>query len=356
VAGVTINVTQSAPPFSLSAGSASFPAAASTGTVAVTASVSTASWTAVSNAGWVAITSGASGKGNQSVGYSVAANTATAARTGTMTVAGLTFTVNQAAAPCSYSVTPPSATVAATAGSYTLQVTTTSGCAWTAASNSSFLNVSAGATGSGSGPVTYAATANTSSARSGALTVAGVTINVTQSAPAAGTSVFSLSPAAASLPAAAVLGTVAVTAPVSTSTWTAVSNASWITVTSGASGKGNQNVGFSVAANTGASLRTGTITIAGLTFTIYQASVGCSGSLGAAVATPNSGGLSLAFPVTIGAGCAWTATSNQPWLTFTSGASGRGNGTAVCEAAVNTTGARPTAVLVIAGMTVEFTE
>ena len=51
--------------------------------------------------------------------------------------------------------------------------------------------------------------------------------------------------------------------------WTATSNASWIKITSGASGTGNGTVGFNVAANSGAQ-RSGTITIAGKTFTITQ--------------------------------------------------------------------------------------
>src|SRR5205085_2296676 len=52
-------------------------------------------WTASSGASWVTITSGASGSGNGTVGYSVAANTG-AARSATLTIATKTFTVNQA--------------------------------------------------------------------------------------------------------------------------------------------------------------------------------------------------------------------------------------------------------------------
>jgi hypothetical protein len=52
--------------------------------------------------------------------------------------------------------------------------------------------------------------------------------------------------------------------------WTAASNASWITITSGNSGTGDGTVNYSVAANTGASSRTGTTTIAGQTFTVTQ--------------------------------------------------------------------------------------
>jgi uncharacterized protein (TIGR03437 family) len=54
---------------------------------------------------------------------------------------------------------------------------------------------------------------------------------------------------------------------------TAVSNASFITVTSGATGAGAGSVTFTVAANTGAQ-RVGTISIAGQTFTVTQAAAG----------------------------------------------------------------------------------
>jgi Fe-S cluster assembly ATPase SufC len=55
------------------------------------------SWTAVSNASWISIISGANGTGNGTVKYSVSANSATTSRTGTLTIAGQTFTVAQKA-------------------------------------------------------------------------------------------------------------------------------------------------------------------------------------------------------------------------------------------------------------------
>jgi Bacterial pre-peptidase C-terminal domain/Putative binding domain, N-terminal/Viral BACON domain len=51
--------------------------------------------------------------------------------------------------------------------------------------------------------------------------------------------------------------------------WSATSNASWLTVNSGASGNGNGTVSYSVQANTGAS-RVGTLTVAGQTFTVSE--------------------------------------------------------------------------------------
>ena len=60
--------------------------------------------------------------------------------------------------------------------------------------------------------------------------------------------------------------------------WTAVSNATFITITSGSSGSGNGSVGYSVAANTGSTSRNGTMTIAGQTFTVTQAGTGGGGT------------------------------------------------------------------------------
>ncbi|HEV8617482.1 MAG TPA: pre-peptidase C-terminal domain-containing protein [Methylomirabilota bacterium] len=79
-------------------------AAGGANTVGVTA-VTGCAWTATSNVAWITITSGASGTGNGTVGYTVATNTG-AARTGTATIAGRTFTVNQGAAACNTTSAP----------------------------------------------------------------------------------------------------------------------------------------------------------------------------------------------------------------------------------------------------------
>jgi len=65
-------------------------------------------------------------------------------------------------------------------------------------------------------------------------------------------------------------GTVDVTAG-SGCPWTAVSGASWLTVTSGSSGTGNGTVGYAVQANPSTAQRVGSILIAGASFTITQA-------------------------------------------------------------------------------------
>jgi Galactose oxidase-like, Early set domain/Viral BACON domain len=91
-----VTVTAGACSYSISPTGQSFPSGGGTGSVAVTAGAG-CSWAATSNATWITISSGGSGSGNGTVGYSVAANTATSSRTGTTTIAGQTFTVTQAA-------------------------------------------------------------------------------------------------------------------------------------------------------------------------------------------------------------------------------------------------------------------
>jgi glucose/arabinose dehydrogenase len=81
---------------------------------------------------------------------------------------------------------------------------------------------------------------------------------------------YAISPAKATFPAAGGTGTVTVTAGAGCN-WTAVSNASWIIVTGGASGSGNGAVSYSVAVYTGRPRnRNGTMTVAGLTFSVKQ--------------------------------------------------------------------------------------
>ena len=70
-------------------------AANGTGSVTVTTSAG-CDWTAASNNSFITITSGASGSGSGTVSYSVAANTLSTSRSGSLTIAGLTHSVSQA--------------------------------------------------------------------------------------------------------------------------------------------------------------------------------------------------------------------------------------------------------------------
>ncbi|MCP4110033.1 MAG: hypothetical protein GY749_31680 [Desulfobacteraceae bacterium] len=80
---------------------------------------------------------------------------------------------------------------------------------------------------------------------------------------------FKISPASESFQASGGTGSVSVTVSDGCD-WTAKSNAGWITITSGTGGNGDGNVSYSVASNSDADLRSGTIIIAGKTFTVTQ--------------------------------------------------------------------------------------
>ena len=173
-----------APGFTLNPTSANFGASAGTGTVAVTASPTTASWTAASNSSWIVITSGGSGTGNGTVSYSVAANNSISPRNGSLTVAGITFPVAQAGATPVFTLNPTSVSVGSAATTGTVTITATPPDApWTAASNASWITVVSGSSGTGSGSTGYNVAANTSaSGRTGTLTIAGQSFTVTQAA------------------------------------------------------------------------------------------------------------------------------------------------------------------------------
>ncbi|MEY2520290.1 MAG: hypothetical protein QOF24_2049 [Verrucomicrobiota bacterium] len=168
--------------FSLNLASQNFGVSGSNSSVNVSCTGS-CNWTAVSNASFITVTSGSSGTGNGTVGFTVAPNPNSGQRSGTITIAGLTFSVTQDGTNCSYSITPTSQTLSASASTNTVAVTAGAGCAWTATSNDSFLSINSGASGSGNGTVTYTIAANSSiSPRTGTLTIAGQTFTVTQGA------------------------------------------------------------------------------------------------------------------------------------------------------------------------------
>jgi hypothetical protein len=545
--------------YSLSATQVSVGSSASSGnTVGVTAG-SGCAWTATSNTAWIGITGGISGSGNGTVTYSVQANTATASRQGTLTVAGQTFTVTQAGASggtsCSFTLSPTQADYGAAATTGAVNVTAGAGCNWTAVSNVTWISITSGASGSGNGSMNYSVQANSATAsRQGTLTIADQTFTVTQqgfsgtgstnagvlfsddfastlssvwtvvdegtvdrpsrwrvnagvleqtsnifdgdgarnSLPKLGTYLltgdpnwtaygvrvrmlstdndamgvmfgyrdsgnyyrfsmdqtrayrrlvkfvngratllaedgvafeqnrwydvevsfaggaievrldgqvllqandsshssgrvalyswaqasakfddfvvtgqsgtpacsYSISPTQASPGAAASTGTVNVTAG-SACNWAAVSNVTWISITSAASGSGSGSVNYSVQENSSTSSRQGTLIIAGQTFTVTQAGAGggtsCTFTLSATQADVGAAGATGSVNVTAGAGCNWTAVSGVTWISITSGASGSGNGSVNYSVQVNS-GASRQGTLTIAGRTFTITQ
>ena len=97
---------------------------------------------------------------------------------------------------------------------------------------------------------------------------------------------YSISPTSQSFGDIGGSGNVSVTSP-DDCNWTATSDDDWITVTSGDSGNGSGTVVYSVAANPDASSRTGTITIAGETFTVTQDGIDVEASVSSSGTPPS---------------------------------------------------------------------
>jgi hypothetical protein len=167
-------------------------------------------------------------------------------------------------------ISPTSVTMTAAGGSGTVTVTATG--SWSATSTAAWITVnSPSGTVSGSGTVSYTVAPNPLGAvRSGSINIGGNTFNVVQN-PAS----FLVSPLSIPLGAAAGSATVTVTPVPATASWTATSNAAWLTVISPAGlFTGPGTVDFQALANTSTGSRTGTLTIAGQTVTVTQASSG----------------------------------------------------------------------------------
>jgi len=289
------------------------------------------------------VTGGASGSGNGTISYSASLNTGGANRNATITAGGKIVSVTQAGS-CTYALGRSSTSVAAAGGASSVAMTAAAGCTWTSSSNSpSWLKILSGVSGNGNGWVTYNVLANKGATRTGTITAGGQTFTVTQSAPGC---TFSISPASTSAGSGGGTFTVGVTAGTSCG-WTALSNVAWITVSSGASGSGSGTVSLRVAANTGTSSRTGTVTIAGKIFTVTEAataasstsSEGCTYQLGRTSSTYTSAGATDSVKMTAPSGCTWRASSDSSWLLVLSG-SGNGAGWVSYSVAKNTGGSR----------------
>jgi hypothetical protein len=166
---------------------------------------------------------------------------------------------------------------------------------------------------------------------------------------------YALSETSQGFPAAGGSRSFTLTAPAGCS-WTAsVNNASWITLTSATSGAGSAAVSFSVANNTTAIPRSGTMTAGGQTYTVSQAAAACTYTIiPSSLGFGRTGGTNSVYVDTL-QGCAWNASSPAAWITLASSPNGIGPANVLFNVAVNP-GATRSATLSIAGKTVAVTQ
>jgi len=338
-----------------------------TGVVTVTTRAD-CEWTAASNAQWISITGAAAAKGPGSVTYSVAPNPEESNRTGTIAIAGLSFSiVEEGRAPCTFDVTPQQQSFVAGGGNGTVTVATASSCSWTAATTTAWLTIVSGATGQGNGSVSYTvAPHTTTTARSGSLTVAGVPVTIAQAAaepepPPPLDCQYSVSPVELT-PCMSVPNEL--TFSVATQqgcTWSATADSPWINVTGGSSGNASGSVRFRVTDNWDPP-RQGLVMVRWPTPTLGQnvrvLQAGCHYAVtrnvfdvGPAASAQSFDVLQESDPNTCGSAlqnaCVWTAVADVSWITITTSMPHQGDDRVFFTIAPNTGGTPRTGTITV---------
>ncbi len=287
--------------YTVSPTSQTFTSSAGTGTINVTADAG-CDWTASSSAAWLTVTSGRS-YGSATLSYSVAANTSTSSRTGTLTVAGKSVSITQSGVPgpCTFTVSPTSPEFPAAGGTGTISVTTRSDCAWTASvsATATWITITAGQSGMGNGSVSYSVAANSSTkSRSGTMTIAGRTVTVSQALDVS-LCTYATEYTSKSVTWCGGERSIRVTTQ-GDCPWTATSNATWLSITL-PSRKGTTTLSYAVAPNTTGGSRQAILTVAGTPVTITQGARSSGGMYDGNWSGTTSGNRSVALCVAEGA-------------------------------------------------------
>jgi len=177
VAGSSILVSQTANlcAFSVSTPSQSFPVAGANGSFQVTANCS---WQpASSDSTWIVLPKDtAPSSTNGTVTFTVGANSCVAGRSGSITIqTGLAnppvVKIQQDGSPANLTLSAYNATVDSAASDGRILVNTGTDCSWSAASDVSWVQITAGSTGSGNSGVSYHVLANSVAKRTGNIKV-----------------------------------------------------------------------------------------------------------------------------------------------------------------------------------------
>ena len=155
-------------------------------------------------------------------------------------------------------------------GSGSVNVTTGSGCSWTAVGSDSWITIVSADKGTGNGVVDFDVRENmTSSARQGSINISGQLLTIVQDGGLGDDCGYFISPHSRSISAAGGSGVINVSAE-ERCAWQAVSNVQWVTITANSVGIGNGTVSYDVATNPGPGGRAGLIIVGGQIFRVKQ--------------------------------------------------------------------------------------
>jgi hypothetical protein len=313
--------------------------------ISVTVTQPTCSWSSASNADFITIEGGAgTSTGSREVKLVVARNDG-AERTGTVAIANVTFTIRQATPPCQFRVASSTTrfTDAGGNGAATIAVTQGVNCAWTAASEASFITNVSPSSGSGNADVSFSVGRNTGTeARTGVLRIAGETLSVSQDAfvpPLPEPCTFIVSPTRFDLSAHQFFAAphrVTVTASRPDCAWN-VQMAPSVFNIAPLSGSGSASIQFQVASNVFPAPRTLMLGVAGQSITISQPAFPCIPDRPRNFDVPASGG-TFQIPTGGPAICGWQIRGADAFLQVSPSAGAPGV-VIVVTVPANTTGA-----------------
>ncbi|MBI4909032.1 MAG: BACON domain-containing protein, partial [Acidobacteria bacterium] len=172
--------------------------------------------------------------------------------------------VNSCQTTCSFTLGAGTFNAGNTGGSGSVNVVASGpACPWTAASSDAWVTISPPASGVGNGVVTFVVQSNAASLpRSTTLVIGGQTFVVNQSC------TFTLSSTSFTMNAGGATASLDVSTQ-SVCVWSASSNSTWLSISSGSTASGSGRVTFSATVNIGTP-RAGSLTVAGQNVTVSQ--------------------------------------------------------------------------------------
>jgi len=334
--------------------------AAPGGSMPVTVTIAAGcSWTVTSPCPWLTVFP-VSGTGSGTVTLTAAANSTTNARACTLSIAGQTFALSQAAL-----VAPVVALTSHPTNGFTFTTNTQANVTGTAFSTAGLAQVAwsnscTTATGLAIGttnwtvanlPLCLGTNLVTLTARDSFNNVGTVVTRIVREAPLVCAPQLNLTNANVAATGSSVPVIVTVNAGCD---WAVTSPCSWLSVFP-VSGNGSGIVTLTAAANPTTNARACTLWIAGQTFTLSQAGeVGATLSLERLSAAPTSGSYCVA--VSAPSNFVWVATSESDWLQITSASVNAGSGN-VCFTAMENSNCLPrSATLTVAGRSVHVSQ
>ena len=307
------------------------------GTISVT-TARECEWTARAESDWLTFSAPATGQGPADLAFSVRPNPSTLPRSVVVSVGDQRATISQEGATCPWNVSPSEVVVGPAAEDRTIRLSTEDSCSWVVRSRESWVRVVSGTTGTGNASIVLRVARNDGPERTAIVEVPGGTVNVRQREgtppstptppeppppqpippePSPGLCTFQVAPARFN---DVLFSGTSLQVDVTTQAgcaWSAASQATWVTISSGLNGTGSGRVQLSVDANTG-SARSGTLLVAGESVTVNQQSrPACSFTISPGSYNPSSTGGTVSVTVATLAGCAWTVSGTPAWVSAT---------------------------------------